>query len=105
MEKLAVVIPARMASTRFPGKPLVDLGGKPMVRWVYEACVRAGLEARIIVATPDREILDAAAGFGAESMLTRADHPSGTDRLAEVADAVPARAYINVQGDEPLLDP
>ena len=105
MDGLAIVIPARMASTRFPGKPLIDLGGKPMVQWVYEACVSAGLPARIVVATPDPEIIQAATAFGAEAVLTRDDHPSGTDRLAEVADVLPAAAYINVQGDEPLIDP
>ncbi|MHB8635330.1 MAG: 3-deoxy-manno-octulosonate cytidylyltransferase [Fimbriimonadaceae bacterium] len=105
MALLAIVIPARMASVRFPGKPLVDLGGKPMLRWVYEACVAADLSARIVVATPDREILDAAGAFGAEAVLTRGDHLSGTDRLAEVAENLPADAYLNVQGDEPMLDP
>jgi len=94
-----------MASTRLPGKPLVDLAGKPMLQWVYEACVAAALPARIVVATPDREIVAAAAGFGAEGMLTRDDHPSGTDRLAEVAESIRAETYLNVQGDEPLIDP
>jgi 3-deoxy-manno-octulosonate cytidylyltransferase (CMP-KDO synthetase) len=76
-----------------------------MVQWVHEACVAAKLSARIIVATPDREILDAASAFGAEGLFTRSDHPSGTDRLAEAAETVEAEAYLNVQGDEPLIDP
>ncbi len=102
---VAIVIPARMASTRFPGKPLVDLMGKPMVQWVVEAARTAGVTERVIVATPDREIADACAGFGAEAVLTRSDHPSGTDRLAEVAAKVEADVFVNVQGDEPLIRP
>ena len=80
-----VVIPARMASTRFPGKPLADLCGKPMVQWVFEAAVKSGVGDRVIVATPDTEIVAACRAFGAETALTRNDHLSGTDRLAEVA--------------------
>lgn len=105
MDRLAIVIPARMASTRFPGKPLVDLGGKPMLQWVCEACAAAGLEAKIVVATPDQEIADAAVGFGCDAVLTSRDHPSGTDRIAEVAESIVASAYVNVQGDEPLIAP
>ncbi len=101
----AIVIPARMASTRFPGKPLCDLCGKPMVQWVYEAAQRAGITEEIVVATPDQEIFDAAVAFGAKAVMTRLDHPSGTDRLAEVAEKVVADFYVNVQGDEPLIDP
>jgi 3-deoxy-manno-octulosonate cytidylyltransferase (CMP-KDO synthetase) len=100
-----IVIPARMGSTRFPGKPLCDLLGKPMIQWVYEAARRTNLTDRIVVATPDPEIIDAVRGFGAEAMLTRADHPSGTDRLAEVAEHHVADVYVNVQGDEPLISP
>ncbi|MCG9894170.1 MAG: 3-deoxy-manno-octulosonate cytidylyltransferase [Fimbriimonadaceae bacterium] len=94
-----------MASTRFPGKPLHLLAGKPMIQWVHEAAVAAGLTDRIIVAAPDPEILEICESFGAEAVLTRADHPSGTDRLAEVAAKVEARVYVNLQGDEPLIDP
>ena len=100
-----IVIPARMASTRFPGKPLVDLGGKPMVQWVVEAARASGAGERVIVATPDDEILAACARFGAETVRTRLDHPSGTDRLAEVAEGIEADVYVNVQGDEPLVPP
>ena len=102
---LAIVIPARMASTRFPGKPLVDLLGKPMIQWVVEAARKADLTQQIIVATPDREIIDACTSFGAKAVLTRSDHPSGTDRIAEVALLHPADIYVNVQGDEPLIRP
>ncbi len=101
--RCAIVIPARMGSTRFPGKPLCDLLGKPMVQWVVEAARRSGVAERVIVATPDAEIVDACARFGGEAMLTRADHPSGTDRVAEVARQVEADVYVNVQGDEPLI--
>lgn len=103
--KCAIVIPARMGSTRFPGKPLVDLMGKPMVQWVVEAAHRAEIAERVIVATPDREILDACRSFGAEALLTRNDHPTGTDRIAELAETVTAEVYVNVQGDEPLIRP
>ena len=100
----AIVIPARMGSTRFPGKPLVDLCGKPMIQWVYERSVASGVGTQVIVATPDEEIIEACLRFGAPSVLTRMDHPTGTDRIAEVAEKVQADVYINVQGDEPLID-
>lgn len=99
-----VVIPARMASTRFPGKPLVELQGKPMVQWVVEAARLADV-GEVMVATPDQAIIDACGRFGAQAVLTRLDHPSGTDRIAEVAQAHAAEVYINVQGDEPLISP
>lgn len=101
--RCAIVIPARMGSTRFPGKPLADLMGKPMVQWVWEAAHASQIAERVIVATPDSEIVDACAGFGAEAMLTSHDHVTGTDRIAEVALAVEADVYVNVQGDEPLM--
>ncbi len=94
-----------MASTRFPGKPLVDLCGKPMLQWVYDAAHRANIASEIVIAAPDEEILAAAEAFGARAVRTRIDHPSGTDRLAEVAETVGADYYINVQGDEPLISP
>lgn len=102
--KRLVVIPARMASTRFPGKPLVDLAGKPMVQWVYELACASGV-GDVVIATPDQEIASAAKGFGAEVCMTHDRHPSGTDRLAEVAEKIQAEAFINVQGDEPMLPP
>ena len=101
--KCCVVIPARMASTRFPGKPLCDLGGKPMVQWVVEAALRAEIGERVVVATPDAEIIEACRERDIDVVLTSIDHPSGTDRIAEVARTIPAEIYVNVQGDEPLI--
>jgi len=92
-----------MASTRFPGKPLVDLAGKPMIQWVYEAAVSADVASEVVIATPDDEILAAASGFGACAVRTRLEHPSGTDRIQEVAQSIEADVYLNVQGDEPLV--
>lgn len=88
-----------------PGKPLIQLAGKPMVQWVYEAAVASGVSDRVVVATPDDEIIQACRAFGAEATLTLATHPSGTDRLAEVAEKVDAEIYVNLQGDEPLIPP
>ncbi|MEO8409636.1 MAG: 3-deoxy-manno-octulosonate cytidylyltransferase [Propionivibrio sp.] len=102
-----VVIPARYASTRLPAKPLLDLGGKPMVARVAERAVLSGAE-EVWVATDHPEVMAAAAQHGLAALLTRADHPTGTDRLAEV---VEQRGWgdevivVNVQGDEPLIDP
>lgn len=92
-----------MGSTRFPGKPLCDLLGKPMVQWVHEAAIRADITPNIVIATPDQEIIDAAREFGAQAILTSPNHPSGTDRIAEVAFQMPHDFYLNVQGDEPLI--
>lgn len=103
--KCLIVIPARMGSTRFPGKPLCDLLGKSMVQRVYESAVASGVGSDVVVATPDQEIVDACRTFGGKSILTRHDHVTGTDRIAEVADKVPAEVYVNVQGDEPLIPP
>ena len=103
--RCCIVIPARMGSTRFPGKPLCDLLGRPMVQWVVEAAGRAGIAERIVVATPDPEIVSACHGFGAEAILTSPSHPTGTDRLAEVSRQIEADVYVNVQGDEPLIHP
>jgi 3-deoxy-manno-octulosonate cytidylyltransferase (CMP-KDO synthetase) len=102
-----VIIPARLASTRLPNKPLADLGGKPMVVRVAERAALSGAS-RIIVATDDDGILAACAAHGVEACMTRADHPSGTDRIAEVArtlDLAPDAVVVNLQGDEPLIDP
>ncbi len=101
------VIPARAASTRLPGKPLLDLGGKPMVVRTAQRAARSGAE-RILVATDHEDILEAARREGFEAMMTRADHPTGTDRLSEVVHALgldDAAVVVNVQGDEPLIDP
>ncbi len=100
------IIPARYGSTRFPGKPLAPILGRPMIRWVYEGVRRARLLDRVLVATDDPRIADACAAFGAEAVLTAPDHPSGTDRVAEAARAAGASdIVVNVQGDEPLIDP
>jgi 3-deoxy-manno-octulosonate cytidylyltransferase (CMP-KDO synthetase) len=98
-----VVIPSRMASTRFPGKPLCDLLGKPMIQWVVEAVREADITPDVIVATPDEEIIQACRKFGCEAILTSDIHPTGTDRIAEVARSIEADVYVNVQGDEPLI--
>ena len=100
------VIPARYASTRFPGKPLAPIEGKPMIQHVWErACQVSGI-ARVIVATDDARIQDAAVGFGAEVVLTSPDHPSGTDRMWEVAQPLSGYDWVmNIQGDEPRIDP
>jgi 3-deoxy-manno-octulosonate cytidylyltransferase (CMP-KDO synthetase) len=102
-----VIIPARLASTRLPNKPLADLGGKPMVVRVAERAQQSGA-ARIIVATDHADIAAACAAHGVEVCMTRADHPSGTDRIAEVAQTLglaPDAVVVNLQGDEPLIDP
>ncbi len=101
-----IVIPARYASTRFPGKPLHPIAGKPLVQHVWERCRQASLASGVVVATDDDRIAAAARAFGAEVAMTSADHPSGTDRLAEVAARRPeATHFLNVQGDEPLINP
>jgi 3-deoxy-manno-octulosonate cytidylyltransferase (CMP-KDO synthetase) len=102
-----VIIPARLASTRLPNKPLADLGGKPMVVRVAERARESGAS-RIIVATDHPDILAACAAHGIEACMTRADHPSGTDRIAEVAQTLglpPEEVVVNLQGDEPLIEP
>lgn len=102
-----VIIPARLASTRLPNKPLADLGGKPMVVRVAEQAALSGA-ARVIVATDHDDIRAACAAHNVEVCMTRADHPSGTDRIAEVArtlDLPPDAVVVNLQGDEPLIDP
>lgn len=98
------IIPARYASSRFPGKPLAPIAGQSMVQRVWEAARRSkGLE-RVIVATDDERIEAACRSFGAEVARTRADHPTGTDRLAEVAGTLEAEVIVNIQGDEPLME-
>lgn len=103
---IAAIIPARYASTRFPGKPLVKLGGLTMIERVYRQAARSSLVQSVIVATDDERIAATVEAFGGTSAITRADHPSGTDRLAEVARNHPELdVIVNVQGDEPLIDP
>jgi 3-deoxy-manno-octulosonate cytidylyltransferase (CMP-KDO synthetase) len=98
------IIPARYASTRFPGKPLADIAGKPLIQRVVEQCRKAGLLRDVIVATDDERISSVASRFCRVEM-TRADHPSGSDRIAEVAARCDCDAVVNIQGDEPLIDP
>jgi 3-deoxy-manno-octulosonate cytidylyltransferase (CMP-KDO synthetase) len=106
MSAVTAIIPARWASTRFPGKPMVKLHGKPLVQHVWERAARAKLVNRVIVATDDMRIAEAAFGFGAEVALTSPRHPTGTDRLAEVAKKLKSSPLIlNVQGDEPDIAP
>jgi 3-deoxy-manno-octulosonate cytidylyltransferase (CMP-KDO synthetase) len=101
---IVAVIPARFASTRLPGKPLLSDTGRPLIQHVVEAARRAGSLERIIVATDDPRIADAVTRFGGEAMLTRSDHATGTDRVAEVAARIErARIIVNVQGDEPEI--
>lgn len=102
-----VVIPARFASTRLPGKPLAEIAGRPMIAWVHDRA-RASGASEVIVATDDRRIADACARFGADVELTSSDHRSGTERIAEVAERrrwSDEQIVVNVQGDEPLLPP
>jgi len=106
MTKAAGIIPARWGSTRFPGKPLYLIAGKPLLRHVWERCRRARKLDSVIIATDDLRIANAAFDWGAEVALTASRHQSGTDRVAEVAKKGKEFAYIiNIQGDEPLVDP
>ncbi len=100
-----VIIPARFGSSRLPGKPLASIAGKPMIQHVVERVRRAQLVKSILVATDDERIKKAVEAFGGQAILTRPDHRTGTDRVAEVATHVDAEIYVNIQGDEPLIDP
>jgi 3-deoxy-manno-octulosonate cytidylyltransferase (CMP-KDO synthetase) len=103
--KVLGVIPARFASTRFPGKPLIDINGKTMIRRVVEGASASQNIAKVIVATDDQRILDEVASFGGNAVMTGEHHPSGTDRCAEVASLhADFDIVINIQGDEPLVD-
>lgn len=98
------IIPARYQSTRLPGKPLIDLAGKPMIQRVYEGASQSQWLDRVIVATDDERIMKAVQAFGGEAMMTSPNHPTGTDRLAEVAAGIPCDLVVNIQGDEPLIN-
>jgi len=105
-QRVICVIPARYASTRFPGKPLADIAGKPMIEWVYERATKAKLIDEVVVATDDERIFSTVESFGGKVVMTGSEHPSGTDRLAEVAQMYEKTDIIlNVQGDEPLIEP
>ncbi|MBX7259258.1 MAG: 3-deoxy-manno-octulosonate cytidylyltransferase [Candidatus Hydrogenedentes bacterium] len=99
------IIPARYGSSRLPGKPLLSIGGKPMIQRVYEQCAKAKVLGRVFVATDDARIVEAVEGFGGKAVLTRVDHASGTDRIAEAASGANADIIVNIQGDQPFIDP
>lgn len=99
------VIPARYASTRFPGKPLAPIAGRPMIQHVVERARQSRLVSRVVVATDDQRIKSAVEAFGGEAIMTRSEHRTGTERIAEVAVHIPADIYVNVQGDLPLIPP
>jgi 3-deoxy-manno-octulosonate cytidylyltransferase (CMP-KDO synthetase) len=103
--EVVIVIPARFGSTRLPGKPLVSLAGQPMIQRVYERAKLASQADRVIVATDDERIVKAVESFGGAARMTRPDHRTGTERVAEVAAHEKGDVFVNVQGDEPLLDP
>ena len=103
--RVAIIIPARYASSRLPAKPLLRETGKYLIQHVYERAFEAKCASEVIVATDDERIFDAVRGFGGRVVMTRADHTSGTDRIAEVAGHLECDAVINLQGDEPQIDP
>jgi 3-deoxy-manno-octulosonate cytidylyltransferase (CMP-KDO synthetase) len=106
--KIVAIIPARYPSTRFPGKPLADIFGKPMIQHVYERAKQVQEVARVVAATDDERIYDAVLGFGGEAVMTATSHPSGTDRIAEAADKLSLAdedIVVNIQGDQPLFPP
>ena len=103
--KIIGVIPARYQSSRFPGKPLADICGKPMIWWVYRQCNKVELLDEVYVATDDKRIYDACEENGMDVVMTSSEHRTGTDRVGEVADKIPADLYVNIQGDEPMLEP
>ena len=104
--KVVGIIPARWGSSRFPGKPLHHICGKALIQHVWERCQEASSLDATVIATDDERIAEVARSFGAEVCMTAADHPSGTDRIAEVAARLPEASHvINIQGDEPVIDP
>jgi 3-deoxy-manno-octulosonate cytidylyltransferase (CMP-KDO synthetase) len=104
-DQIVAIIPARYASSRFPGKSLVDIAGKPMIQWVYERTRQASGVGRVLVATDDERIFQVVQRFGGNAVMTSPSHSTGTDRLAEVAATLDAALVVNVQGDEPLIEP
>jgi 3-deoxy-manno-octulosonate cytidylyltransferase (CMP-KDO synthetase) len=103
--RILTVVPARYASTRFPGKIIAPLAGKPLVYQTYLRACQAKLVSEALIATDDQKVVDALAPFDVRVVMTRVDHASGTDRIAEVAEHTDAEIIVNVQGDEPLLSP
>ncbi len=104
MSDTLIIIPARYGSTRFPGKPLADLCGKPIIQWVYEACLKADC-GEVIIATDDRRITETTEAFGGKAIVTPSNCPSGTDRIYQAAKGLKSDYIINVQGDEPFVLP
>ena len=102
-QKVIAVIPARYGSTRFPGKPLAPIAGKPLLQWVWEGAQQSRHISETRIATDDPRIAQTAAQFGAQVVMTRANHPSGTDRIAEATQDTQADWILNLQGDEPLI--
>jgi 3-deoxy-manno-octulosonate cytidylyltransferase (CMP-KDO synthetase) len=105
MPEIVIIIPSRYASTRFPGKPLADIGGKTMIRRVWEQCSAAALAERVIIATDDERIVHEVESFGGEAFITPSNLNSGSERVAFVAQRVSGDIFVNVQGDEPLIPP
>lgn len=103
--KIIGVIPARYKSSRFPGKPLADISGKPMIWWVYQQCKKVKDFDNVYVATDDKRIFDTCKSLNIEVVMTAESHRTGTDRIGEVARKIPADLIVNIQGDEPLLEP
>src|ERR1043166_9704352 len=102
--KIVGIVPARYGSTRFPGKPLALIAGKPLIQHVVERCQQARSLSEVVVATDDTRIWEVAQNF-CRAEMTRPDHPSGSDRIAEVAARCDCDSIVNIQGDEPLIDP
>ncbi|MBI4839433.1 MAG: 3-deoxy-manno-octulosonate cytidylyltransferase [Nitrospirae bacterium] len=105
MQRAAAIIPARFNSTRFPGKPLASLKGKPIIQWVYEHAASANSINTTLVATDNKQIYDTVLGFGGKAVMTSEKHQSGTDRIAEAAKDIDCDIVVNVQGDEPFIRP
>ncbi|MCS6771308.1 MAG: 3-deoxy-manno-octulosonate cytidylyltransferase [Kiritimatiellae bacterium] len=103
--RVAIVIPARYGSSRLPGKPLIQLCGKPLIQWVWERARQSRHGETVRIATDDPRIVETVRAFGGECVMTRPDHPSGTDRIAEAVRHLDLDIVVNIQGDEPLIDP
>lgn len=103
--RIVGVIPARYKSSRFPGKPLADICGKPMIWWVYTQCIKVEEFDAVYVATDDQRIYDTCLDYGIKVIMTSENHKTGTDRIGEVARIIEADLYVNIQGDEPLISP
>lgn len=104
-QRVIGVIPARYGSSRFPGKVLAEINGKPMIQWVFEQANKSNMLERIFVAVDDERVLECVEGFSAPAVMTKPEHQSGTDRIAEALELINADIVVNIQGDQPLLDP